>query len=158
MAAVNLRLDTALASMSQGLCLFDADGRLVVVNARYAELFGLPEGAARPGMTLKELIELRIGRDNHGNVTSASLLSRKMAAIQSRTPTSFNMTLADGRVLAVVLRPAPNGCPTAPSSPNASTAPSRTPRPSARPRSSSSISTASRPSTTRLATPPATCS
>jgi diguanylate cyclase (GGDEF)-like protein len=109
MAAVNLRLDTALSSMSQGLCLFDADGRLVVVNARYSELFGLPDGAVRPGLTLKELIELRIGRGYHGSVPAANLLARKMAAIQSRTPTSFNMTLADGRVLAVVLRPAPNG-------------------------------------------------
>jgi diguanylate cyclase (GGDEF)-like protein len=109
MAAVNLRLDTALSSMSQGLCLFDADGRLVVVNARYSELFGLPDGAVRPGMTLKELIELRIGCGNHTTLSSASLLARKTAAILSRTPTSFNMNLADGRVLAVVLRPAPNG-------------------------------------------------
>jgi diguanylate cyclase (GGDEF)-like protein len=109
MAAVNLRLDTALASMSQGLCLFDAEGRLMVVNARYSELFGLPEGAVRPGLTLEEVMQLRIGRDNHGNASAADLLARKRAAIKSRQPTAFNMTLADGRVLAVVLRPAPNG-------------------------------------------------
>jgi diguanylate cyclase (GGDEF)-like protein len=109
MAAMNLKLDTALASMSQGLCLFDADGRLVVVNARYSELFGLPDGAARPGLTLRELIALRIGRDNHGNVSADALLSRKAAAIKSRKASAFNMTLADGRVLAVVMRPAPNG-------------------------------------------------
>ncbi|WKA26888.1 bifunctional diguanylate cyclase/phosphodiesterase [Bradyrhizobium roseum] len=38
-------LDTALDNMSQGLCMFDADGRILLVNQRYAELMdrsGMP--------------------------------------------------------------------------------------------------------------------
>ena len=38
----NLRLDAALDNMSQGLCLFDAQNRLEVVNRRFFEIFGLP--------------------------------------------------------------------------------------------------------------------
>ena len=35
------RLETALTNMSQGLCMFDRDQRVVVANDRYAEMYGL---------------------------------------------------------------------------------------------------------------------
>ena len=34
-------LDTALENMSQGLCMFDADGSIVLANERYAGMMGL---------------------------------------------------------------------------------------------------------------------
>jgi diguanylate cyclase (GGDEF)-like protein/PAS domain S-box-containing protein len=40
-------LDTALENMSQGLCMFDAHGRILLFNERYAEMMG------RTGMALK---------------------------------------------------------------------------------------------------------
>ncbi|NEV02631.1 EAL domain-containing protein [Bradyrhizobium uaiense] len=33
-------LDTALENMSQGLCMFDADGRIMLFNERYSEMMG----------------------------------------------------------------------------------------------------------------------
>ncbi|VIO76853.1 putative signaling protein [Bradyrhizobium ivorense] len=35
-----LVLDTALENMSQGLCMFDADGRIMLFNERYGEMMG----------------------------------------------------------------------------------------------------------------------
>jgi len=35
---VNRRLDTALNNMSQGLCMFDSEGRLVLCNERYIQM------------------------------------------------------------------------------------------------------------------------
>jgi PAS domain-containing protein len=37
----NVRLDTAVNNMSQGLLMFDAEGRLVVCNKRYVEMYRL---------------------------------------------------------------------------------------------------------------------
>ncbi len=37
-----LLLDAALANMAQGLCMFEADGRIILYNSRYSELTGLP--------------------------------------------------------------------------------------------------------------------
>ena len=37
-----LQLDAALDNMTQGLCMFDAEGRIVLFNPRYAEIVGLP--------------------------------------------------------------------------------------------------------------------
>ncbi len=52
----NLRLDAALDNMSQGLCLYDADHRLMVVNRRYGQIYGLPANAVTPGMTAQEVL------------------------------------------------------------------------------------------------------
>jgi len=58
LVSTNLRLDTALDNMSQGLCLFDAEGRLAVINRRYGEIFGLPPDAPILGLTQEELARL----------------------------------------------------------------------------------------------------
>jgi len=57
--ASNFRFNAALQNMSQGLCLFDAAGKVVVVNDRYREIYGLPEGLIRPGTLLREILEYR---------------------------------------------------------------------------------------------------
>ncbi|ACI52290.1 diguanylate cyclase/phosphodiesterase with PAS/PAC sensor(s) [Gluconacetobacter diazotrophicus PA1 5] len=57
-AQMTRNLDIALQNMSHGLCLFGADARLILANGRYAEIFGLPEGAAKPGMTYRALLTL----------------------------------------------------------------------------------------------------
>ena len=49
----NLQLDAALSNMLQGLCLYDAEGGLLVHNRRFCDMFGLEPGALRPGMSLR---------------------------------------------------------------------------------------------------------
>lgn len=107
--ATNLRLDTALDNMSQGLCLFDADGRLTVVNARYSEIFQLPPGRVRVGLNILEMIAMRVEHGNHPSSTVESLVLAKMAAVGRRVPTTFSMPITGGRTLSVSMRPAPNG-------------------------------------------------
>ena len=51
-------LDTALENMSQGLCMFDADGRIMLFNERYAKMVGLP-AASLKGLSLLDLIKRR---------------------------------------------------------------------------------------------------
>ena len=52
----NQRFDAALNNMSQGLCMFDADGRLVVSNRRYIEMYRLPAEIVRPGCRVEKLV------------------------------------------------------------------------------------------------------
>ena len=52
-------LDTALESMRQGLLMFDAQGRLVLYNRRFLELYRLPADAVKTGCTLSDLLRLR---------------------------------------------------------------------------------------------------
>ena len=55
----NRRISTALNNMSQGLNMFDAQGRITLLNARYLEMYKLDPKVVKPGCTLKGLIEYR---------------------------------------------------------------------------------------------------
>ena len=55
----NRRLSNAIDNMSQGLVMFDGQRRIVVVNSRYIEMYGLSPRIVRPGCTLRELIQHR---------------------------------------------------------------------------------------------------
>jgi diguanylate cyclase (GGDEF)-like protein/PAS domain S-box-containing protein len=49
-------LDTALENMSQGLCMFDADGRIVLFNERFAKMVGFSAASLR-GLSLLDVIK-----------------------------------------------------------------------------------------------------
>ncbi len=52
----NIRLDAAVNNISQGLCMFDPTGRLVICNAPYARIYNLSEDLVRPGTALEDIL------------------------------------------------------------------------------------------------------
>ncbi|WP_373990811.1 diguanylate cyclase domain-containing protein [Duganella sp. BuS-21] len=56
-AQQNLRFQAALDNMSQSLCLFDRDGRLVVCNRRFLQLYRLPDSYQPIGQPLAAILE-----------------------------------------------------------------------------------------------------
>jgi predicted signal transduction protein with EAL and GGDEF domain len=58
-------LDTALHNMSQGLTMFDQDLRLIMWNDQYQTVYNIPACALRPGMTLRDVINLRAAHGSH---------------------------------------------------------------------------------------------
>ncbi|MEQ1769931.1 MAG: EAL domain-containing protein [Devosia sp.] len=52
----NIRLEAAVNNISQGLCMFDAKGRLVICNAPYQRIYGLPDGLVFPGTPLDDIL------------------------------------------------------------------------------------------------------
>ena len=56
----NERFDAAINNMGSGLCMFDADQRLIVCNQRYAEMYGLSVEQTRPGTTLRTILRSRV--------------------------------------------------------------------------------------------------
>jgi methyl-accepting chemotaxis protein len=58
----NEQMRTAIDSMAQGLCMFDASERLVVCNAKYYVMYGLTSVDAKPGSTLSELLARRVAK------------------------------------------------------------------------------------------------
>ncbi|QRM54461.1 EAL domain-containing protein [Sinorhizobium sp. BG8] len=61
-AEVTKNLDLALENMAQGLCLFDADERLVLSNKRFSDLFGFSADTFKPGITLASMVDLAVSR------------------------------------------------------------------------------------------------
>ncbi|HWA17813.1 MAG TPA: EAL domain-containing protein [Devosia sp.] len=52
----NIRLEAAVNNISQGLCMFDARGRLVICNAPYQRIYGLPDSLVQPGTDLDDIL------------------------------------------------------------------------------------------------------
>jgi methyl-accepting chemotaxis protein len=59
MAAQNRHLSTAVDNMSQGLNVFDAQGRITLLNRRYLEMYKLSPHIVKPGCTLQQLLQCR---------------------------------------------------------------------------------------------------
>ncbi len=53
---------TAINSMAQGLCMFDASERLVVCNAQYYKMYELTPDDVKPGATLSEVLARRVAK------------------------------------------------------------------------------------------------
>jgi methyl-accepting chemotaxis protein/PAS domain-containing protein len=53
---------TAIDSMAQGLCMFDAAERLVVCNAQYYKMYELTTADVKPGSTLSEVLAKRVAK------------------------------------------------------------------------------------------------
>ncbi len=103
----NLQLDTALNSLTQGLCMFDADQRVAVCNDRFAQMYGLSPERQGPGTTLHDIIEQRIAA---GLYAGASPDAYRMQELQPVTGvTTAIHELNDGRSIVVTNRPMADG-------------------------------------------------
>jgi diguanylate cyclase (GGDEF)-like protein len=102
-----LRLDAALDNMSQGLCMFGPDQRLVLSNARYAQIYRLEPGQVRPGTPFTEMLAQMDCMD--ASAEAASLRERLLIASASREPFSVVEELRDGRSIAISYSPMPDG-------------------------------------------------
>jgi diguanylate cyclase (GGDEF)-like protein len=104
----NLQFDTAINNMSQGLCFFDAEQRLIVCNDRYVEMYDLPPDRVGPGTPLTEIVDMRF---EAGSVPAMSreeyLRWRGKIAISSK-PIDSIVELGNGRTFKIRHRPMPD--------------------------------------------------
>jgi methyl-accepting chemotaxis protein len=104
----NRRMRVALDNMSQGLCMFDRNERLVVCNRRYQEMYRLPPEVARPGTTLTGLLEYRTAHNTFSQDIGKYRRELLAAMAEGRTRTT-EVKSSDGRVIFVTNRPMADG-------------------------------------------------
>ena len=101
------RLESALDTMAQGLCMFGPDGRLLGFNEQYVAVWGFDPKVIRHGITMAQVLR-------HGvecGVVPASGEDRMLSAWHRRAaqPYDTQTRLPDGRTLAISYRPMPGG-------------------------------------------------
>ncbi|MEH2490148.1 EAL domain-containing protein [Bradyrhizobium sp. AZCC 2230] len=107
-----LRLDTAINNMVEGVCMFDAEKRLVVCNERYAQLYQLPPELLRTGTPHTDIIRHRIVNGILKGDTSEGAAEKfvsKLAALPFDAVSSRIDELADGRLICVTRQPMAGG-------------------------------------------------
>src|SRR5262245_45772141 len=100
----NRRLNVALENMSQGLCMFDSEGRLVLCNERYIQLYRLPRDAVKPGCTIRELLALRKASGTFLGDPGEYSTNLRARIAEGRT-LSETVEAVDGLVTVIVDRP-----------------------------------------------------
>jgi diguanylate cyclase (GGDEF)-like protein/PAS domain S-box-containing protein len=96
-------LDAALDNMSQGLGMFEADGRLVLFNQRYANMTGL-SSAFLNGSSLLDIVKRR---SPHGD--AEEIVADIVAALRAGKTNIRTIQTVDGRILRIVEQPRQGG-------------------------------------------------
>lgn len=111
-AEVTGNLDVALENMSQGICLFDRQEKLILFNRRYCAIFRFPEGTIYPGISYREIVEL--GHQSHedegteGRSYAEEHYQRNIALVRSGGG-SFAQRYPWGQSIQQTVNPLPDG-------------------------------------------------
>jgi len=108
LAEQNDRFDAALSNMPHGLCMFDADKRLILCNLAYRRLYGVPDALAQPGTPLDAILEHRqsIGK---GPRSFSAFYAVTVEAALSGAAATRDVELTDGRTIRITHNPIATG-------------------------------------------------
>ncbi|HLF22506.1 MAG TPA: PAS-domain containing protein, partial [Burkholderiales bacterium] len=104
----NMRVDGAINNMIQGLCMFDAQNRLLVWNERYRSMYNIDPRRIWQGCTIRDLLDARIAAGTFPLDPGRYDADLRAALKQGKTFT-LNVELSDGRMIAVVNQPIKGG-------------------------------------------------
>lgn len=102
-SATEARLRDAIETMSEGFALFDQEDRLVLSNARYKELYDLPQTAIDEHWTFEQLMTycLAEGQFPDAEGREEAWIADRLHNHLNPPETSFTQRLSDGRTFLV---------------------------------------------------------
>jgi diguanylate cyclase (GGDEF)-like protein len=100
----HLQLDAALNNMVQGLCMFDAEQRLVLCNDRFLEMFRLSRESIVPGMGFLELLQRIESAGDLPKGAAEQAYEFYSACAFVKGSYSYQQEFADGRTIAISRR------------------------------------------------------
>jgi diguanylate cyclase (GGDEF)-like protein len=105
----NLRFDAALNNMAHGFCMFDRDGKLVISNRRYAEMYHLRPEDLQPGATLERIVELRASVGTVLAGRADAYVARRRQLVANGDASVEEIELVDGRIFSIAQQPMSDG-------------------------------------------------
>jgi diguanylate cyclase (GGDEF)-like protein len=104
----NFQFDTAINNMSQGLCFFDANHRLIVCNDLFVGMYDLPPDRVGPGTPLAEIVDLRFEAGSIPAMSRDEYLHWRTDVAISAEPTDSIIEMKNGRTFKIRHRPMPD--------------------------------------------------
>ncbi|HEX7917274.1 PAS-domain containing protein, partial [Rudaea sp.] len=102
-------LGAALENMSQGICVVDAQLRVVAWNRPYERMFDYPPGLLVPGREVAELMRHNIERGVIGEGDIERRLHQRVDHMRAGTPHVSERRFPNGRVIEIRGNPMPGG-------------------------------------------------
>jgi diguanylate cyclase (GGDEF)-like protein/PAS domain S-box-containing protein len=104
-----LRYETAIDNISPAVCFFDGEERLILCNRRYAQIYRLPLEQLRPGMTLGEIVQLRVAVRTCPIAGVDGYLASVRSIASRAGARTWTVDLEDGRTIHICHQPMPDG-------------------------------------------------
>jgi diguanylate cyclase (GGDEF)-like protein len=108
-AALLALSQTALDGVSQGVCVYDAENRIVLFNRRYLELFNMSPDVIRPGISYAEVLTHSASLGNLAPENLDGLICQRHALLAAHKPFRMEQILPSGVVMTLDIRPLPDG-------------------------------------------------
>ncbi len=105
----DLRLHTAINNISHGLCFFDGEQRLILCNDRYIEMYRLSPDRVKPGVSLREIVDLRFEAGTVPAMSKGEYLEWRNSIAVSDKPSDTIVELKNGLIFCIRHRPMPDG-------------------------------------------------
>ena len=102
------QLDTVLARLRSGVCVYGPDHRVTIKNRRYEELLGLPLDAIRPGMAVADVMGLLRDRGEFDALGGGTYVARVLG-MDRTVPHVTRRVRPTGAVLDIASDPLPDG-------------------------------------------------
>jgi diguanylate cyclase (GGDEF)-like protein/PAS domain S-box-containing protein len=103
-ARAEILLRTAIESSPNGLCIFDADLKVVISNSHFAVMYGLDPGQTRPGTRLREILDSRVAA-SCCPPDAAAYVADSLSKARSRETVDTVDELSNGNIIAVGRHP-----------------------------------------------------
>ncbi len=103
------RFHSAIDNMPIGLVMFDAEQKLIVANARYAEIYSLPPELAKPGTSLKTIVENRLLTGNFPGGDGNQYADYLKRIIERGEQFKDIIQFHDGLIISLVYQPLQDG-------------------------------------------------
>ena len=107
--AFRQRFEQAVVNMPQGICLYDAQDRLQLVNEQFCRIYGQQMSTLRMGMRFYDILADSCARGNYPGRTVDDIYRERKAQIDRRQPNTFLQELGDGRLVAIYHQPLEDG-------------------------------------------------
>lgn len=99
----------ALDHMEQGVCVYDADNRIVLVNQRYLTMFNMSAEIVRLGTSYRDVLAHSAELGNFPLNELDALYAKRVGRIATGKPFRTEQRLSDGLVLSLDMKPLPGG-------------------------------------------------
>ncbi|MGX7872156.1 putative bifunctional diguanylate cyclase/phosphodiesterase [Mesorhizobium sp. ORM6] len=104
----NERFSAAVENMSHGLCMFDADERMIICNGNYINIFCLDPKVIRPGIRFIDILRHSVDI-GIASQSADELYAIRKPYIDQAKPSTYEEVLADGRIIRISHRPLASG-------------------------------------------------
>lgn len=108
----NIRFKAALENMGDGLAMFDANEKLVVCNAQFGRIYGLPSYLQDVGAMHRDMVAFQVSKELWPDSSGDQASIEKLLALDSLSRNSNSRRiekLADGRLIDVTWQPLEGG-------------------------------------------------